>query len=174
MKKLTILIILTITLAMIVPFASAAAAPLDNQPVSWVSWKGNMTPKIYEAYYPGEGHIWGNLIVKILSDGTIVGHIEAKNLLTHTSSYCTEITFVNITDNTAVIEGWFHDPSWSDYPIKERYTLVDNGEPAVGVDRINIELFIDMNGGFSMFGSPVPVPIVTHQNIQVHNGGESN
>jgi len=73
MNKLTILIILTMTLAMIVPFASAAAAPPDNQPVSWVSWKGNMTPKIYEAYYPGEGHIWGNLIVKILSMVPLLG-----------------------------------------------------------------------------------------------------
>jgi len=170
MKKLTILIILTITLAMIVPFTSAASAPRDNQPVSWVSWKANLTPKICESLLGYKDHMTENLMVMKLSDETIVGHIEFKYLETGTTGYCIKINSAEFTGETAVIVGLFVDPAWGgtlENPIEERYTLIDSGEPAIGNDMIGIEVNL---GGFwfSPFGPTGP--IVTHQNIQVHNG----
>ena len=153
---------------LLTPVLSAAAVAHGNQPANWVSWEGNVTPKLYEANMGGTGHIYGNVLVKKLSDGAVVGHINAQNLATHTRSYCVEFISADFSADTAIIEGWFSEPGFEN-PIRERYTLVDGGEPGVGVDRINIELEIAPGLWVSFFGSPVPVPLVTHGNIQVHS-----
>ncbi len=168
-KPRVVLFALALGVALLLTAAlPVAAAVPDGQPESWVTWEGNVTPKLYLANMGGsEGHICGNVMVKQMSDGSIVGRINTKDLMGHTKSSCTEFTYASFQDNTALVEGWFLETGFS-VPIKERYTLVDNGEPGAGTDRINIELEVAPGFWVSFFNSPGPIPLVTHGNIQVH------
>jgi hypothetical protein len=171
---------LAVALAMMVPFASVAAAPGDNQPVGSVSWEGNITPAMGLGF-----HFSANLMVKKLSDGTIVGHQQSYDVTNHTKTWCIQFESAEFYPDgkTVVIVGLVQsdDPGWNGETRKERWTFVDNGEPGVANDLLNIEQLVEDFGesqfpypGYdgvwkSWFFSADPIPLASG-NIQVHDG----
>lgn len=149
-----------------------AASRSDAQPVSWVSWEGNMTPMLL-AGMGMDGHFDGSVMVMKRAD-TISGFVKSKNFVTHEESFCIQFISATFTGNTAVIDGWFYDPGWGgtmEDPVEEIWTLVDSGEPGVGNDLMHIRYYDSSSGQWrSWLDLPFPVPLASHGNIQVHNG----
>ena len=173
---MSFVIALVLALTMIVPFASVGAET-SAQPTGWAQWEGNITPAM------GLGiHFSANLMVKKLSDGTIVGHQQSYDVTNHIKTWCIQFESAEFYPDgkMVVIEGLVqsNDPSWNGETRHERWTLVDNGEPGVANDLLNIEQLVEDFGespydypGYdgvwkSWFYAADPIPLAAG-NIQV-------
>jgi hypothetical protein len=176
MKEMRKLLLACFALILGLAWALPVAFPVLATPkvVGSVHTERNVTTKQSETVAWGTGHIWGNVEVKKYADGTIVGHINGGSAPDQVKSHCIQFESADFVGNTAIIVGLFLQEG-SDTPIEERWTLVDNGHPAIGNSMINIELHIlppNLYGGwYSIFGlGSGPVLLINNAVIQVHDG----
>jgi hypothetical protein len=166
----------------------SAMSPVTAAPsvVGYVHTERNVTEKQADSVYWGTGHVFVNLDVKKYSDGTIDGHVKAGSVPDNRKSYCTRFDSLTFPDpNTAVFVGLFEQAGIGE--VEERYTLIDNGEPAIGNSKINIELYLPFlpqasaDGYYSIFTpstatTSLPevsgaVLLINHAVINVYSGG---
>jgi len=152
---LVLVLVLSLCLATALPVT--ADNPPDKKPVSWVTAASNGNK-----LFPHS--ISSALVVKQLSDGTTVGHVEGHVFYANQTYVCDDFISSNFYDNTAEFEGYFYCKQ-TDTIERNKWVLTDNGEPGMYADTMVI--YTDWNG---VDYDTVMFLVLVNGNIQVHVG----
>ena len=170
-KVMFVFLVLILVLSLCLSIALPVMADPGAKPVAWVNCGG--TPASDKSF--GEFSSYG-ISVKLLSDGTTVGHIVA-----HLFDYGEDLWSIGFdqsqtnfyeADGAKIAEfvAWVVEKP-DGQPFMVKYKLMDYGEPAKGNDKYMIWVWVEIPGlpGFwwPMYGSGDPIPF-PGGNIQVH------
>jgi len=109
----------------------------------------NVTEWQADSVYWGTTHVFVNLMVQKYSDGTIVGHVDAGPAQANNTAKSIKFQSADFNSNMAIIVCQLQYTNGSTTWF--RFTLIDNGQPAIGNSKINIEVEVGPSVWYSIF-----------------------